>query len=68
MNARDWNTKADDRAARQSRAAEALGSRLAGKRVEAGAIGPLLEAVIAPCDRVCLEGNTRSRPTSWPRR
>jgi malonate decarboxylase alpha subunit len=60
-NRRHWNSKAEDRAARLARAAAALGARLNGKRVDAQAIGPLLEAVIAPGDRVCLEGNNQKQ-------
>ena len=56
-----WTSKADDRAARLARAAEALGKRLAGKRVETDAIATLLEAAIEPGDRVCLEGNNQKQ-------
>src|SRR2546429_5135688 len=35
--------------------------RLAGKRVDAGAITELLHAVLAPGDRVCLEGNNQKQ-------
>jgi len=61
MNIRSWTAKANDRAARLARAAEALGTRLAGKRVEADAIATLLEAVLSPGDRVCLEGNNQKQ-------
>src|SRR5256884_7178736 len=56
-----WNLKAGERAARLARARAALGPRLAGKRVDAGAITELLHAVLAPGDRVCLEGNNQKQ-------
>ncbi|HJS02923.1 MAG TPA: malonate decarboxylase subunit alpha [Variovorax sp.] len=61
MNSRSWTSKADDRAARLARAAAALGPRLAGKRVETQAVATLLEAVLLPGDRVCLEGNNQKQ-------
>ncbi|MGM9489900.1 malonate decarboxylase subunit alpha [Ideonella sp. YS5] len=61
MNARHWNSKADERAARLARATGALGTRLSGRRVDTDAVGTLLEAVIAPGDRVCLEGNNQKQ-------
>jgi malonate decarboxylase alpha subunit len=61
MNTRLWTTKADNRAARLARAASTLGNRLAGKHVVAEAIGALLEAVLEPGDRVCLEGNNQKQ-------
>jgi malonate decarboxylase alpha subunit len=61
MNSRSWTSKADDRAARLARAAAALGARLAGKRVETQAIATLLETVLSPGDRVCLEGNNQKQ-------
>ncbi|MDP9901741.1 malonate decarboxylase subunit alpha [Variovorax ginsengisoli] len=61
MNSRLWNTKADDRNARLARASSALGTGLVGKRVDADAIGTLLEAVLMPGDRVCLEGNNQKQ-------
>ena len=57
----NWNTKADNRAARLARAAGALGTQLKGKRVDTAAIGRLLEAVLEPGDRVCLEGNNQKQ-------
>lgn len=56
-----WNLKAGERAARLARAQAALGPRLAGKRADAGAITELLHAVLAPGDRVCLEGNNQKQ-------
>src|SRR5437016_5989765 len=61
MDGINWNTKADNRAARLARAAAALGTQLAGKRVATEAIGTLLEAVLEPGDRVCLEGNNQKQ-------
>ncbi|NRF70745.1 malonate decarboxylase subunit alpha [Aquincola sp. S2] len=61
MTARTWTTRADNRAARLARAAQALGPRLRGKRVPSEAITELLEAVIEPHDRVCLEGNNQKQ-------
>ncbi|NDZ18675.1 malonate decarboxylase subunit alpha [Variovorax sp. WS11] len=61
MNPSAWNSKAEDRAARLARAATALGTRLAGKRVDTEAIATLLEAVLSPGDRVCLEGNNQKQ-------
>src|SRR3954451_15306910 len=57
----NWNTKADNRAARLARAAAALGKQLTGKRVATEAIATLLEAVLEPGDRVCLEGNNQKQ-------
>ena len=61
MDRLNWNTKADNRAARLVRAAQALGPYLRGKYVATEAIGMLLEAVIEPGDRVCLEGNNQKQ-------
>jgi malonate decarboxylase alpha subunit len=61
MTHRNWNSRADNRAARLARAGQALGTRLRGKLLSADAIGPLLEAVIKPFDRVCLEGNNQKQ-------
>ncbi len=58
---RHWTSRADARAARLTRAAEALGANLAGKVVATGSIADLLEAVIEPGDRVCLEGNNQKQ-------
>ncbi|WP_343638375.1 malonate decarboxylase subunit alpha [Roseateles sp.] len=55
------DTKARDRAARLAAARDALGARLAGKRVDTGAIVDLLHAVLRPGDRVCLEGNNQKQ-------
>lgn len=61
MTHRIWTTRADNRAARLARAGQALGPRLRGKLLPADAIGPLLEAVLEPHDRVCLEGNNQKQ-------
>ena len=61
MSSRSWTTRADQRTARLARAAAALGDRLAGKRVATEAVGTLLEAVLEPGDRVCLEGNNQKQ-------
>ncbi|ATB33123.1 malonate decarboxylase subunit alpha [Melittangium boletus] len=54
---RDWNQQARDRDARLARAA-GLGR---GKIVEAGQARALLERVLEPGDRVCLEGNNQKQ-------
>ena len=61
MTSSSWTTRADRRAERLARAAAELGDRLAGKRVRTDAIGTLLEAVLEPGDRVCLEGNNQKQ-------
>jgi malonate decarboxylase alpha subunit len=58
---RTWDRRAQGRARRLERAAARLGSRLSGKLVDAGAIVALLEEVIEPGDRVCLEGNNQKQ-------
>ena len=52
---RRWNTLAQDRSARLSRAGELV----AGKVVGAADAVALLEAVLQPGDRVCIEGNNQ---------
>src|SRR3954463_9257199 len=54
---RDWNSQARNREARLARAAPLA----QGKRVRAGDVGALLEAVLEPGDRVCLEGNNQKQ-------
>jgi malonate decarboxylase alpha subunit len=54
---RDWNTQARNREARVARAS----SLARGKRVEAADTVALLEAVLEPGDRVCLEGNNQKQ-------
>jgi len=47
---------------------------VAGGRVASGKVVHrrdairLLDALLKPGDRVCLEGDIRNRPTCWPRR
>ncbi len=57
---RDWNTQARNRQARLARAA-ALARANGGKEVAAADAGALLEAVLEPGDRVCLEGNNQKQ-------
>ncbi len=54
-NPRRWNTLAHDRAARLARTA----SLSKGKRVEPGDMVALLDALLQPGDRVCIEGNNQ---------
>lgn len=61
MNDRDWNTRERDRQRRLARATEALGAKLRGKCVASDAARQLLEAVLEPGDRVCLEGNNQKQ-------
>src|SRR5207248_812776 len=58
---RIWNKRAQRRASRLERAATRLGTRLAGKLVEADAIVALLEEAIEAGDRVCIEGNNQKQ-------
>jgi malonate decarboxylase alpha subunit len=57
MDSKQWNTSARNRADRLARA----GSLTEGKRFEASNATALLEAVIEPEDRVCLEGNNQKQ-------
>jgi malonate decarboxylase alpha subunit len=52
-----WDTQRRSRAARLARAS----GLAAGKHVEADRIGALLQAIIEPGDRVCLEGNNQKQ-------
>jgi malonate decarboxylase alpha subunit len=54
---RTWNTRDANRRERLARAA----SLTRGKRVAAGDARALLEAVLEPGDRVCLEGNNQKQ-------
>ena len=58
---RAWDVQARGRQRRLDRAGAELGSRLKRKFVEAGDIVELLEAVIEPGDRVCLEGDNQKQ-------
>jgi malonate decarboxylase alpha subunit len=57
MDSKQWNTSARNRADRLARAS----SLTEGKRFEASNATALLEAVIEPEDRVCLEGNNQKQ-------
>jgi len=65
MNARAdlriWDHRARQRSARQARAASELGTALRGKQVAAERSVDLLNAVLEPFDRVCLEGNNQKQ-------
>ncbi len=61
MNRMNWNTKTANRSERLARAAQALGTQREGKQVAAEGVGTLLEAVLEPGDRVCLEGNNQKQ-------
>jgi len=61
---RDWNQLARNREQRLERAAAALGARLDGKRVAHADATALLDAVLEPGDRVCLEGNNQKQADS----
>lgn len=52
---RQWNTLAEDRRQRLARA----GALATGKQVTADQVVPLLEALLQPGDRVCIEGNNQ---------
>ena len=58
---RSWNTRAVRRAERKRRVATELGAALRGKQVATGQATALLNAVIVPFDRVCLEGNNQKQ-------
>ena len=59
--ARAWDTQAANCAGRRARALNRLGANLSGKLVDAFAVVTLLESVIEPGDRVCLEGNNQKQ-------
>src|SRR5689334_5512521 len=54
---RDWNRLAENRATRLARAAPLRRGRI----VDAADAGTLLERVLEPGDRVCLEGNNQKQ-------
>ena len=56
-----WNRRAQRREARLVRVANALGTALQGKQVDAAQAVALLEAALEPGDRVCLEGNNQKQ-------
>jgi malonate decarboxylase alpha subunit len=61
MNAPAWNLRDRERRERLARAATALGDRLRGRHVATDAAVALLEAILQPGDRVCLEGNNQKQ-------
>lgn len=63
MNAPDriWDSQRASRAARLTRARNALGSALSGKLLPAARIADLLHQVLESGDRVCLEGNNQKQ-------
>ena len=58
---RIWNTRALRRQERLGRVAAALGAGLQGKRLAAAHAVTLLNEVLEPFDRVCLEGNNQKQ-------
>ena len=58
---RAWDTRARRRTERRARAARELGAALRGKHVATERAVALLNAVIEPFDRVCLEGNNQKQ-------
>ena len=56
-----WTRRAEQRTQRLGRAALALGGALQHKRVATDRVVDLLNAVIEPGDRVCLEGNNQKQ-------
>ena len=58
---RAWDDRVRDRSQRLGRVSASLGARLRGKTVAAGDVVALLEAIIEPGDRVCLEGNNQKQ-------
>jgi malonate decarboxylase alpha subunit len=61
MDRMNWNTRTANRTARLARASQALGAKRVGKVVATDAVATLLEAVLEPGDRVCLEGNNQKQ-------
>jgi malonate decarboxylase alpha subunit len=56
-----WNVRATNRNDRLARAAWVLGSTLRGKYLPSDQIVTLLNTVLEPFDRVCLEGNNQKQ-------
>jgi len=56
-----WTTQQRNRSSRLERVQAALGGALDGKIVQASHIVDLLNAVLEPGDRVCLEGNNQKQ-------
>jgi malonate decarboxylase alpha subunit len=59
--AKVWDRRANERRRRLERAGAALARAVDGKCVSADDMVRLLEAVLAPFDRVCLEGNNQKQ-------
>jgi hypothetical protein len=57
----EWDRRRQRRTRRLESAVAALGESLRGKRVASDRVGALLEAILAPGDRVCLEGNNQKQ-------
>src|SRR5262245_57346498 len=57
--ARHWHAGAERRRSKRARAEHATRAR--GKWVDASTVGALLEAVLEPGDRVCVEGNNQKQ-------
>jgi len=60
-NGSDWNGRAKRRNVRLARAREALGADLRAQHVATPRAVDLLNAVLEPGDRVCLEGNNQKQ-------
>jgi malonate decarboxylase alpha subunit len=56
-----WNREVEARRRRLARASARLGGSVRGRLVAAGDIVALLESVLEPGDRVCLEGNNQKQ-------
>jgi malonate decarboxylase alpha subunit len=56
-----WATRSLNRQARLERSVQVLGRSLVGKHVATSAAVSLLETVLEPGDRVCLEGNNQKQ-------
>jgi malonate decarboxylase alpha subunit len=61
MDRMNWNRRALDRADRLAGARHHLGNRLVGKQVATEAVATLLEVILRPGDRVCLEGDNQKQ-------
>ncbi|HEY1059283.1 MAG TPA: malonate decarboxylase subunit alpha [Limnobacter sp.] len=61
MGGRMWNTRETQRLQRLNKAAQLLGSDLTGKVLPHHRTVDLLNAVLQPFDRVCLEGNNQKQ-------
>ncbi|MCQ8895211.1 malonate decarboxylase subunit alpha [Limnobacter humi] len=61
MGGRIWNTRETQRLQRLNKAAQALGNDLTGKVLPHHRTVDLLNTVLQPFDRVCLEGNNQKQ-------